>query len=87
MEADARGELGGPAGARRLRSFRTAVALTTVALFLLAVGLAVVSAVRPAWMPLCFAPQGMGAVVCPTSAAPKGGATTTPPSTAEVERR
>ena len=67
----------------RLRSFRTVVALTTLSLFLLAVGIAIVSAVRPAWIPLCFAPQGTGAVVCPTSAAPTGGAETAPSSVDE----
>jgi hypothetical protein len=53
----------------RLRSFRTVVALTTFALFLLAVGVGVVTVQQPTWMPLCFAPQGSGAVVCPTSTA------------------
>jgi hypothetical protein len=59
----------------RLRSFRTAVALTTVGLFLLAVGVGVVTVRQPTWMPLCFAPQGSGAVVCPTSTGALGTAT------------
>lgn len=53
----------------RLRSFRTAVAITTAALVVLAVGLALVAASQPQWMPLCFAPQGSNAVVCPTTTA------------------
>jgi hypothetical protein len=61
------------AGARReharLRSFQTVVMLTTAGLTVLAVLLAVLSAARPQWMPLCFAPQGTGAVVCPTGSA------------------
>ncbi|WP_142026784.1 hypothetical protein [Blastococcus colisei] len=53
----------------RLRSFCTAVAVTAVALTLLALAIAAVSALRPTWMPLCFAPQGMNTVVCPTATA------------------
>ena len=68
----------------RLRSFRTAVALTASALFLLAVGVAMVSALQPSWMPLCFAPQGAGAVVCPTSTAPAGGTAADPASVTAV---
>ena len=53
----------------RLRSFRTILSLTAMALLVLAVGIAVLGALRPAWMPLCFAPAGADAVVCPTSTA------------------
>jgi hypothetical protein len=70
----------------RLRSFRTAVAVTASALLLLAVGLAIVSALQPSWMPLCFAPQGAGAVVCPTSTAAVGGTAADPASVTEVAR-
>jgi hypothetical protein len=70
----------------RLRSFRTAVALTASALFLLAVSIAVVSALQPAWMPLCFAPQGAGAVVCPTSTASAAGSAADPASVTAVTR-
>ena len=68
----------------RLRSFRTIVVLTTVALFLLAAGLAAVSGANPQWMPLCFAPQGAHTVVCPTTTAATGGSADDPATTAEV---
>jgi hypothetical protein len=68
----------------RLRSFRTAVAITAVALFLLAVGIALVSSRQPSWMPLCFAPQGADAVVCPTTTASIGGTTGEPVSVTGV---
>lgn len=50
----------------RLRSFRNIVIITSVALLLLAGGVAAVGAQRPAWIPLCFAPQTLEKVVCPT---------------------
>jgi hypothetical protein len=53
----------------RLRSFTTVVALTTAGLLLLALGIGVLGAVRPQWVPLCFTPQGAATVVCPTAAA------------------
>ena len=53
----------------RLRSFRTVVLMTTAGLAVLAVLLGVLSAIFPRWLPLCFAPQGTGAVVCPTESA------------------
>jgi hypothetical protein len=53
----------------RLRSFQTVVLLTTAGLAVLAVLLAALSAAQPRWLPLCFAPQGAGAVVCPTGSA------------------
>ena len=68
----------------RLRSFRTAVAITAAALFLLAVGIALVGLWQPQWMPLCFAPQGAGAVVCPTTTAPTGDSAGDPASVADV---
>ncbi len=69
----------------RLRSFRTAVVVTAVGLLLLATGLVVAGAAEPRWIPLCFAPQGMDIVVCPTSSAPTGGSDEDTASTAEVE--
>ena len=69
----------------RLRSFRTAVVVTAVGLLPLAAALVVAGATEPRWLPLCFAPQGMNTVVCPTSAAPTGGSDEDPASTAEVE--
>jgi hypothetical protein len=69
----------------RLRSFRTAVVVTAVGLLLLAAALVVAGASQPRWIPLCFAPQGMNAVVCPTSSAPTGGSDEDPASTAEVD--
>jgi hypothetical protein len=68
----------------RLRSFRTAVGITAFALFLLAVGVALVSWWQPSWMPVCFAPQGADAVVCPTTTASTGGTTDGPVSVPEV---
>jgi hypothetical protein len=56
----------------RLRSFRTVVVVTTVALTLIAVGLGLLAASDPRLMPLCFAPQGSATVVCPTSTAAAG---------------
>jgi hypothetical protein len=53
----------------RLRSFRNIVIMTTVAMLVLAGGLAVLGARQPAWIPLCFAPQGLESVVCPTATA------------------
>ena len=68
----------------RLRSFRTAVAITAAALFLLAAGIALVGRWQPQLMPLCFAPQGAGAVVCPTTTVPSGDTTEAPASVADV---
>jgi hypothetical protein len=68
----------------RLRSFRNIVACTSLALFLLAVGIAVVGIYRPMWMPLCFAPQGENAIVCPTSTAATGGSDANPATVAKV---
>jgi hypothetical protein len=69
----------------RLRSFRTAVVLTAVGLLLLAAGLVITGSAQPRWLPLCFAPQGMDSVVCPTSASPTGGTDEDPATTAEVD--
>ena len=68
----------------RLRSFRTAVGITAFAMFVLAIGLALVARWQPQWMPLCFAPQGASAVVCPTSTAPTGASPDTPPTAADL---
>lgn len=56
----------------RLRSFRTVVVLTTVALALIAIGLGILGARAPRLIPLCFAPQGSATVVCPTATAAAG---------------
>ena len=56
----------------RLRSFRTVVVLTTIALALIAVGLGVLGVRAPRLIPLCFAPQGSATVVCPTATAAAG---------------
>jgi hypothetical protein len=53
----------------RLRSFRNIVIMTTVAMLVLAVALALLGWQRKAWIPLCFAPQGLESVVCPTTTA------------------
>jgi hypothetical protein len=49
---------------RQVRSFRNALYAATLFLCVVAIGAAVVGAVSPRSMPLCFAPEG--AVVCPT---------------------
>ena len=54
----------------RLRSFKNIVIVTSVALILLAGGLAYLGSRQPAWIPLCFAPQGLDKVVCPTQESP-----------------
>jgi hypothetical protein len=53
----------------RLRSFRNVVALVTVIMTMLALGVAVVGYLQPTWLPLCFSPQdgGKSIVVCPTN--------------------
>ena len=52
-----------------MRSFRNVLATTTVLMFVLVIGLAVVGWVRPTMIPLCFAPEesGEAVVVCPTA--------------------
>ncbi|MEV0714205.1 hypothetical protein [Asanoa sp. NPDC050611] len=52
----------------RLRSFRNVVVATTIVLATLVVVVAVAGFVRPAMVPLCFAPEdgGQAIVVCPT---------------------
>jgi hypothetical protein len=50
----------------RLRSFRNIVFITFLALTVLAVWLVRVGETKPPWIPLCFAPQTLGKVVCPT---------------------
>ena len=54
----------------RLRSFKMTISSTALLLLVLAVTLAVVSWSTPSSMPLCFAPAGADAVVCPTNSAP-----------------
>ena len=57
----------------RLRSFKMTISTTALLLLVLAVTLAVVSWNAPSAMPLCFAPAGTDAVVCPTGSAPIDG--------------
>lgn len=59
--ADARRDL------NRVRSLRNLVAFSAIVLTLLAAGLALLGAVRPELLPLCYVPGD--AVVCPTSTA------------------
>jgi hypothetical protein len=54
----------------RLRSFRNIVVFTMVALFILAGGIAIIGAISPPMLALCFAPQGLQKVVCPTQESP-----------------
>jgi hypothetical protein len=53
----------------RLRSFRNVVVVTSVAMALLAFGVAITGLFRPTLIPLCFAPEesGKAVVVCPTA--------------------
>ena len=53
----------------RVRSFRNVLAITTLLMGTLAVGLALVGFFRPTMIPLCFAPEesGEAVVVCPTA--------------------
>jgi hypothetical protein len=53
----------------RLRSFKNIVLVTAFALSALAGSLAYLGSRQPAWIPLCFAPQGLDKVVCPTAEA------------------
>jgi len=54
---------------QRVRSFRTIVLAATVVLFLLALLVGVVGALRPSAVALCFQPQQTGTIVCPTNQA------------------
>jgi cell division septation protein DedD len=66
----------------RLRSFRTTVVMTALVLTTLAVLLGYLGWQHRRLMPLCFAPQGSGTVVCPTATAPVATSpTTTAPTT------
>jgi hypothetical protein len=53
----------------RLRSFRNVVVVTSLAMALLAIGVAITGLLSPTLIPLCFAPQEAGktTVVCPTA--------------------
>jgi len=76
----------------RVRSFRNVILVTTVAMVLLAVTVALVGFFSPTLIPLCFAPQeaGQAIVVCPTAQSdqfpvtvqPTGTATPSPPASA-----
>jgi hypothetical protein len=52
----------------RVRSFRNLLIVTSVVLWLLVVGLALLGSSRPTLIPLCFNPTGQ--VVCPTQESP-----------------
>lgn len=56
----------------RVRSFRSVLVVTSVLLTVLAAALAVVGALNPTAIPLCFAPEqaGEAVVVCPTRQSP-----------------
>ncbi len=53
----------------RVRSFRDVLVVTTLVMTLLAVGIAIIGALWPTMIPLCFAPEdgGQAVVVCPTA--------------------
>jgi hypothetical protein len=52
----------------RLRNFRDVVVGTTIVMWILVIGLAILGAIAPALIPLCFAPEAdaRAIVVCPT---------------------
>jgi hypothetical protein len=52
----------------RLRSFRNVVAVTSILMAVLAIGVAIAGYFRPTLIPICFAPEesGRAVVVCPT---------------------
>ena len=52
-----------------MRSFRDVLVVTTLLMTLLAAGIAIVGAIWPTVIPLCFAPEdgGQAVVVCPTA--------------------
>jgi hypothetical protein len=68
----------------RLRSFRNIVVFTMVALFILAGGIAIIGAISPPTLALCFAPQGLQKVVCPTQESPLPDTTANTGSTGTV---
>jgi hypothetical protein len=74
----------------RVRSFRNVLVMSTVLMSLLAIAIAVIGALSPAMIPICFAPEeaGQAKVVCPTaqsepfSTTPQAGTNTPSGSTA-----
>jgi hypothetical protein len=56
----------------RLRSFRNVVAVATLVLTLLTIGIAILGAFSPSSIPLCFQPEGKP-MACPTGKQPTGG--------------
>ena len=50
----------------RVRSFRNIVLATSVGLVVVAVALGIIGATSPESLPLCFAPEGVSEMVCPT---------------------
>jgi hypothetical protein len=79
----------------RLRSFRNVVVVTTVLMFLLAVGVGFLGVRNPRLIPLCFVPEeaGQAKVVCPTQQSPSfstardAGAQTEPTTTTTGTQR
>jgi hypothetical protein len=53
----------------RVRSFRNILVVTTLAMTLLAIGMALIGFLSPTMIPMCFAPEesGQAVVVCPTA--------------------
>jgi hypothetical protein len=76
----------------RVRSFRNVLVVTTFAMTLLAIGVAVTGFLSPTMIPMCFAPEesGQAVVVCPTAqSAPfstsRQPGTNTQPSTTQLQ--
>lgn len=69
----------------RVRSFRNVLVVTTAVMSLLAISLALVGALRPTLLPLCFAPEeaGRAIVVCPTAQS-SAFAVSVEPSTSQI---
>jgi hypothetical protein len=57
---------------QRVRSFRTIVLGATALLFVIAGLVGLLSVLRPAFVALCFAPQQLQVLVCPTGQSPLG---------------
>lgn len=71
----------------RVRSFRNILVVTTLAMTLLAIGVALTGFLNPALIPMCFAPDESGEtlVVCPTAQSEVFSTTTATPSETDID--
>jgi hypothetical protein len=63
----------------RVRSFRNVLLVTALTLVLIAVGVALWGSIQPKYLALCFYPQELKKIVCPTNESPFDPATGIPP--------